>query len=67
MYSCMTYMLISCNDSSVSTKNITMVYFCRKFYENKMASIAVKLQNGPKFYVSIKGTLQAPGMSITDI
>jgi hypothetical protein len=55
-------MIIFYNDSSVSTKNITMVYFCRKFYENKMASIAVKLQNGPKFYVSIMGTLQAPGM-----
>jgi len=58
----MTCTMIFYNDSSVSTKNITMVYFCRKFYESKMASIAVKLQNGPKFYVSIMGTLQAPGM-----
>jgi len=58
----MTYMMIFYDDSSVSTKNITMVYFCRKFYENKMASIAVNLQNGPKLYVSIMGTLQAPGM-----
>lgn len=58
----MTYMMIFYNDSSVSTKNITMVYFCRKLYENKMASIAVKLQNGPKFYVSIMGTIQPPGM-----
>jgi len=55
-------MIIFYNDSSVSTKNTTMVYFCRKFYENKMALIAAKLQNGPKFYVSIMGTLQAPGM-----
>lgn len=58
----MTYIMIFYNYSSVSTKNTTMVYFCRKFYENKMASIAAKLQNGPKFYVSIMGTLQAPGM-----
>jgi hypothetical protein len=35
-----------------STKKIAMTYSYRKMYENRMASIADKLQSGPKFYVS---------------